>query len=51
MTEECEHELEYVGSQKDRKKSNQYFKCKKCGCVIIRDIDGNKFEIPAGLDE
>ena len=51
MTEECEHELDYVGSQETGKGANQYFKCKKCGSVIVRDDEGNKFEIPLGLEE
>lgn len=51
MTEECEHELEYLGLEKAGEKNNQYFKCTKCGAVIVRDGDGNKFKIPARLDE
>ena len=51
MTEKCEHELEYLGSQKDREKANQYFRCTKCGSVIVRDAEGNKTEIPVGLEE
>lgn len=51
MTDECEHEFEYVGSQKAETGANRYFKCKKCGCVVVRDEEGNKFLIPLGQEE
>jgi ribosomal protein S26 len=51
MKEKCNHELEYLGSEKGEKGDNRYFRCKKCGCVIVRDDEGNKFEIPSGLEE
>jgi ribosomal protein S26 len=42
---ECKHEVDYVGEQKGEKGPVRYFRCKKCGSMIIRDDDGKKYEI------
>jgi hypothetical protein len=51
MTNQCEHDLHYVGEQKAEKGNNRYFRCSKCGSVIIRADNGSRFEIPKPAEE
>jgi ribosomal protein S26 len=42
----CLHEeTEFLGEQKAEKGVNRYFRCKKCGSVIILSEDNIFFEI------
>jgi len=45
---ECAHEgLEYLGDQKGEKGVNKYYRCMKCGNVLILSEDGIWYEVPA----
>lgn len=49
MVKECLHdELEFLGEQKGEEKVNRYYKCLKCGCVLVRSENGTLYEILKG---
>lgn len=44
----CLHDkLEFLGDQKGEKGVNKYYKCLKCGNVLILTEEGTWYEIPA----
>jgi hypothetical protein len=46
--EKCPHEkVELLGEQKGKKGTNKYFKCQKCGNVLILSEEGVLYEVPA----
>ncbi|MEM3697225.1 MAG: hypothetical protein QXQ94_06975 [Candidatus Bathyarchaeia archaeon] len=46
MPDECLHsKIEFLGEQKGEKGVNCYYKCPKCGCVLILSEDGVLYQI------
>lgn len=44
----CPHDkLEFLGDQKGEKGVNKYYKCLKCGNVLILTEEGTWYEVPA----
>lgn len=44
----CPHDkLEFLGDQKGEKGVNKYYRCLKCGNVLILSEEGTWYEIPA----
>ncbi|MEM2213976.1 MAG: hypothetical protein QXD66_04930 [Candidatus Nezhaarchaeales archaeon] len=44
----CPHDkLEFLGDQKGEKGVNKYYKCLKCGNVLILSEEGTWYEVPA----
>jgi hypothetical protein len=44
----CSHDkVELIGEQKGEKGVNKYFKCQKCGNVLILSEEGVLYEVPA----
>jgi len=44
----CAHDrLEYLGDQKGERGVNKYYKCTRCGNVLILSEDGTWYEVPA----
>ena len=51
MSEEwkCRHDkVEFIGEQKGEVGVNKYFKCLRCGSVLILSEDGVLYEVSAG---
>ncbi|MEM0317926.1 MAG: hypothetical protein QXZ45_04685 [Candidatus Nezhaarchaeales archaeon] len=48
MEAKCLHDkLEFLGDQKGEKGVNRYYKCLKCGNVLILSEEGTWYEVPA----
>ncbi|MBC7130676.1 hypothetical protein H5T51_05600 [Candidatus Bathyarchaeota archaeon] len=48
----CTHsEVELLGEQKAERGTNRYYKCLKCGDVLVLSEDGTLYEIPAAKAE
>jgi uncharacterized Zn finger protein len=48
VEEKCSHEkVELLGEQKGEKGTNKYFRCRKCGNVLILSEEGVLYEVPA----
>ncbi|RLI81612.1 hypothetical protein DRP04_05715 [Archaeoglobales archaeon] len=46
MSEECSHgEVELLGEQKGEKGVNRYYKCLKCGAVLILSENGALYQV------
>jgi hypothetical protein len=46
MPEKCKHrEVELLGEQKGEKGVNRYYRCLKCGCVLILSENGVLYEV------
>ncbi|MEM2103782.1 MAG: hypothetical protein QW717_02675 [Candidatus Bathyarchaeia archaeon] len=46
MSKECSHgEVEFLGEQKGEKGVNRYYKCRKCGSVLILSEEGTLYGI------
>ena len=46
--EKCTHEkVELLGEQKGEKRTNKYFRCQKCGSVLILSEEGVLYEVPS----
>lgn len=46
-TSKCSHgEVELLGEQKGEKGVNRYYKCRKCGSVLVLSEDGTLYEVP-----
>jgi len=44
----CAHDkLEYLGDQRGERSVNKYYRCAKCGNVLILSEDGTWYEVPA----
>jgi len=44
----CAHDkLEYLGDQKGERGVNKYYRCARCGNVLILSEDGTWYEVPA----
>ncbi|MGB9714531.1 MAG: hypothetical protein ACPLZC_06090 [Candidatus Bathyarchaeales archaeon] len=43
----AEDDLEFLGEQKCEGGMNRYYRCLKCGSVIIVSRDGFLYEVPA----
>jgi hypothetical protein len=44
---ECSHgEVELLGEQKGERGSNRYYKCLKCGSILILSEEGVLYEVP-----
>ena len=47
MEMECAHgEAELLGEQKGERGSNRYYRCLKCGSVLILSEEGTLYEVP-----
>lgn len=47
-TSKCPHDkIEFLGEQKGEKGANKYFRCQKCGNVLILSEEGNLYEVKA----
>jgi uncharacterized Zn finger protein len=47
VEEKCPHEkVELLGEQKGEKGTNKYFRCQKCGNVLILSEEGVLYEVP-----
>jgi hypothetical protein len=47
VEEKCPHEkVELLGEQKGEKGTNKYFKCQRCGNVLILSEEGVLYEVP-----
>lgn len=47
MPKNCTHgDVELLGEQKGEKGVNRYYRCKKCGNVIILSEEGVLYEVP-----
>lgn len=45
---QCSHDkIELIGEQKGEKGVNKYYKCLKCGNVLILSDEGVLYEVPA----
>lgn len=45
--QKCSHsEVELLGEQKGDKGVNRYYKCLKCGSVLVLSEDGVLYEVP-----
>ncbi len=45
----CSHsEVELLGEQKGERGMNRYYKCLKCGSVLVLSEDGVLYEVPKG---
>ncbi len=51
MKKDCSHDVHYLGEQKGEKGANRYYRCPKCGCVLVKSDDGVIYEIPKGQEE
>ncbi len=50
--EECPHDkLEFLGSQKAEKGANRYYRCLKCGSVIVIPSDEDKMYVIPGIKD
>jgi len=48
VEEGCPHEkVELLGEQKGEKGTNKYFRCQKCGNVLILSEEGVLYEVQA----
>jgi ribosomal protein S26 len=48
MDEKCQHgKVELLGEQKGERGMNKYFRCLKCGNVLILSEEGVLYEVPA----
>lgn len=46
IEEECKHgEVELLGEQKGDKGVNRYYRCLKCGCVLVLSEDGVLYKV------
>lgn len=46
MSEKCKHgEVELLGEQRAERGVNRYYRCLKCGCVLILSEDGVLYEV------
>lgn len=46
MSKECPHDkTEFLGEQKGEKGANRYYRCLKCGCVLILSEDGVLYSV------
>ncbi|MEM2093607.1 MAG: hypothetical protein QXY34_00130 [Candidatus Bathyarchaeia archaeon] len=44
----CSHgEVEFLGEQRGDRGVNRYYKCRKCGVVLVLSEDGVLYEVPA----
>lgn len=44
---ECKHgEVELIGEQKGEKSVNKYFRCLRCGNILILSEDNILYEVP-----
>jgi len=44
--EECKHgEVELLGEQKGDRGVNRYYRCLKCGCILVLSEDGVLYKI------
>ncbi|MEM3771262.1 MAG: hypothetical protein QXW80_02960 [Candidatus Micrarchaeia archaeon] len=48
MLEKCKHGGELLGERKGDKGVNRYYKCLKCGCILILSEDGVLYEVRKG---
>ncbi|MEM3579825.1 MAG: hypothetical protein QXQ64_01000 [Candidatus Bathyarchaeia archaeon] len=49
MPEKCKHgEVELLGEQRGDKGVNRYYRCLKCGCILILSEDGVLYEVAKG---
>jgi hypothetical protein len=47
VKEKCSHgEIEFLGEQKGEKSANKYFRCLKCGSVLIISEEGVLYKVP-----
>ncbi|MEM3702897.1 MAG: hypothetical protein QXX79_00525 [Candidatus Bathyarchaeia archaeon] len=45
--QKCSHnEIELLGEEKGEKGTNKYYKCLKCGSVLVLSEDGVLYEVP-----
>lgn len=52
MAEECPHDdLEFLGEQKGEVAANKYFRCRKCGGVLVASEKGDLYYIPPAKRE
>ena len=52
MKMECSHgEVELLGEQKGERESNRYYRCLKCGSVLILSEEGVLYEVPKGKNK
>jgi len=48
----CAHDkLEYLGDQKGERGVNKYYRCMRCGSVLILSEDGTWYEVPASKQQ
>jgi ribosomal protein S26 len=51
VEKECSHgEVELLGEQKGERGSNRYYRCLKCGSVLILSEEGVLYEVPKGRE-
>lgn len=47
MEEKCSHgEVELLGEQKGEKGTNRYYRCLKCGSVLVLSEEGTLYQVP-----
>lgn len=47
MQSKCTHgDVEFIGEQKGERGVNRYYKCRKCGSVLVLSEDGVLYEVP-----
>jgi len=52
VREKCSHdEVELLGEQKGERSVNRYYKCLKCGSVLVLSEEGALYEVPRGKRE
>jgi len=45
---QCEHgDVELLGTEKGERGVNKYFRCKRCGAVLVLSEEGILYEVPA----
>ena len=47
----CSHgKVEFLGEQKGEKSANRYFRCLKCGSILVLSEEGTLYEVPKGRE-
>lgn len=51
-SEQCEHgDVELLGTEKGERGVNKYFRCRKCGAVLVLSEEGVLYEVPAAREQ
>jgi len=52
LKRKCSHgEVEFLGEQRGEEGVNRYYRCLKCGSVLILSEEGILYEVPKSVDK